>query len=144
MHQHTDGTLTEFTQREVFRPDEEIVVYATVLYDKKHWYKPGAIHILAQLTDGPLYAKQEDDSWTPYLGGDVPIAVNDPYLHLANDFIVVGRDPITAYYGAPPFQGDQLGLEGQTLLFWIAYSVDDQPGIYFHGGEPIRVSWTLE
>ncbi len=133
-----------FTPREVFRPNEELIVYATVLYDKKHWRKPGAIHILAQLSDGPLYAKQEDGSWTPYLGGEVPVSIKSPNLYLADDFIIVGRDPSTVLYGGQPFHGAQLGLEGQTLLFWIAYSVDDQPGVYIHGGEPIRISWTLD
>ncbi len=131
--------------REVFRPNEEIIVYTTVLYDKAHWHKPGAIHLLAQLSDGgPLYAKQTDGSWTPYLGGDVPVTVKDPILYLADDYIIIGRNPSTALNGGQPFQGAQLGLEGQTVLFWVAYSVDEQPGVYIHGGKPIRVSWTLD
>ncbi len=147
MYASTNGVATHIaglTAREVYRPNEEIVVYATVLYDNQHWHKPGAIHVLAQLSDGPLYAKQTDGSWIPYLGGEVPITIKKPILYLADDFIVIGRDPSTAFYGGQPFQGAQLGLEGQTVLFWVAYSVDEQPGVYIHGGKPIRISWTLD
>ncbi len=44
----------------------------------------------------------------------------------------------------PQITGAMPGLEGQTLAFWIAYTVDDDPELLVYGSEPIRVEWTLE
>ena len=43
-----------------------------------------------------------------------------------------------------PLIGSVYQLVGQTIYFYLAYSLEDRPGEYYYGSEPIRVSWPGE
>ena len=45
------------------------------------------------------------------------------------------------YRRAPLVTGEILGLEGQALEFFLAYSLDSMPGVLFHATQPIVVEW---
>ena len=143
------------TAREALRPWQEFNVYATVLIDTAHRYRPGQLHIVAETGSGEFYARDAEGDWHPYTGGDLPAATPPGVLGHVMELIILGRNGISR--GEPVFDpkhgyrlyrealtGIRLGLEGVKLRFWVAYSTDAAPGELIYGNEPIRVEWTLE
>ena len=143
------------TAREVLRPWHEFNIYATVLIDPAHRYKPGQLHVIAETEDGKYFARNADGEWHPWTGGELPAATPPGNLEHAMELIILGRNGIAR--GLPAFDpahgyrlyrealtGIRLGLEGVSLKFWVAYSIEAEPGLLIYGSEPIRVAWTLE
>ncbi len=157
-----------FTSKRVFRPNEQVHVYATALRDPEHWEFAGSLHVVAQvgseaIENSVLYALNENSEWVRVDSGPLPASArlvpwkdncglllpDSPPCEEGTslgDFTVESRD--IAILGAessfPQVTGAMLGLEGQKLAFWIAYTVDDDPELLIYGSEPIRIEWTLE
>ena len=143
------------TARETLRPWQEFNIYATVLIDPEHRYRPGQLHVVAETEDGQYFARNAEGEWHPYTGGEIPAATPPGDLEHAMELIILGRNGISR--GQPTYDprhgynlyrealtGIRLDLEGVSLKFWLAYSSAAEPGLLIYGSEPIRVAWTLE
>lgn len=141
--------------REALRPWQEFNIYATVLIDSSHRYRPGQLHVIAETEQGQFFARDAEGDWHAYTGGELPAATPPGVLGHVMELIILGRNGITR--GEPTFDpkhgyrlyrealtGYRLGLEGVKLKFWVAYSSDSAPGELIYGNEPINVEWTLE
>lgn len=134
--------------RREFRPHESVHVYATVLRQPEHWEIPGSLHVVAQVGNAAihesiLFALNENAEWTRYVDGPLPAAAR--FEPLEYNKIVKTRDIAILGAGSayPDITGAMLGMQGQMLNFWIAYSIDEDPALLVYGSEPIRVEWTL-
>ena len=130
------------TFRNDFRPSDQITVYGTVVKDRGHGHFPGDLHVVASTGDGALFARHADGNFHPLEDASkIPSAgALKPELY-AQDLVILG----TRHYEREPSVGPLIGsvyqLQGQTIYFYLAYSLHDRPGVYFYGSEPIRISW---
>ena len=160
-----DGGLS---RKNVFRPNESVHIYATALRDSEHWVEAGSLHVVAQVGNAPveestLFVLDENSEWVRIGEGPLPASARyEPWRDncglllpdsppcapgtTIGDTSVESRDIAILGAGSsfPMVTGAMLGLEGQTLAFWIAYTIDDDPELLVYGSEPIRVEWTLE
>ncbi len=161
----TDGGIS---RKHVFRPNEHVHIYATALRAPEHWTEAGSLHVVAQVGNAPieesiLFVLDENSEWVRIGEGSLPASARyEPWRDncglllpdsppcapgtTIGDTSVESRDIAILGAGSsyPMVTGAMLGLEGQALAFWIAYTIDDDPELLVYGSEPIRVEWTLE
>ncbi len=134
-----------WTFRGQFKPSDRITIYGTVVRDRAHGHLPGNLHVVASTEDGVLFARHTDGNFHPLEDvAKIPSAgelKNDLY---AQDLVIMG----TRHFGREPSVGPLIGsvyqLTGQTVSFYLAYSLKERPGVYYYGSEPITVSWPVE
>ena len=159
------------TAAEVFSPYQELQIYGTVAIDPGHEGRAGAIHVIAVAPGGALYGRNEMEHWIPVTDtAALPAVERIPELGWSYDFRIAGASiaeqqrqwPIVPwsdqwgpederrqaagepYRKEPLFTGELLGLAGQQVELWLAYSLEDMPGVSFHSKEPIVVQWLTE
>ncbi len=128
-----------------FKPSDRITVYGTVVKDRTHGHRPGDLHVVVATDNDIWFARHADGNFHPLEdASDIPSAgALKPGLY-AQDLVIMG----TRHYDREPSVGPLIGsvyqLQGQTISFYLAYSLDERPGVYYFGSEPIRVSWSEE
>lgn len=152
-----DGGLTYGT---VFAPDVELEIFATVVPEEAHIGQLANIHVVALTEGGQAFARNEQGGFDPLdLTGALPSAKNLT-MFAARDIRIGGVaenqrlndetqpatfDPVTGVITTPKikyFTGELFGLQGQTIRFYIGYSLDSKPGEVFYGAEPITLTWS--
>ena len=152
-----DGGLTYGT---VFAPDVELEIFATVVPEEAHIGQMANIHVVALTEGGQAFARNEQGEFDPLdLTGAIPSAKNLT-MFAARDIRIGGVienkrlndetqpstfDPVTGVITIPKikyFTGELFGLQGQTIRFYIGYSLDSKPSEVFYGAEPITLTWS--
>lgn len=152
-----DGGLTYGT---VFAPDVELEIFATVVPEVAHIGQMANIHVVALTEGGQAFARNEQGGFDPLdLTGAIPSAKNLT-MFAARDIRIGGVienqrlndetqpstfDPVTGVITTPKikyFTGELFGLQGQTIRFYIGYSLDSKPSEVFYGAEPITLTWS--
>ena len=126
-----------------FEPSDRITIYGTVVKDRSHARRPGNLHVVASTEDGVLFARHADGNFHPLADVESIPSAGELKIDLyAQDLVIIG----TRHFGREPSVGPLIGtvyqLVGQTVYFYLAYSLDEEPGVYYYGSEPIRVSWS--
>ena len=85
-HGHTPQS--EFAANQLFD------VYGTIAPSPHHWEEPGSVHIVAIMPDGRILAKHEDQSWSHWTEGPLPVAMRKSRLKYGFDFVVTGTNGI--------------------------------------------------
>ena len=131
--------------RRDFRPSDRITVYGTVVKDRTHGHRPGSLHVVAAAEDGALFARHDDGNFHPLEDvAKIPSAgILKPGLY-AQDLVIMGSRHYDREPSVGPLIGSVYQLQGQTIHFYLAYSLDETPGVYYYGSEPITVSWPVE
>ena len=151
------------SQKSIFDPDEWVDVYATITLPYEHWLEfarplgyeltpRGAVHVFAQLEgEATLYARDESGSWNQWVEGEeYPIAQLIPdqvnafrwkHQRFAQEIHILGNNTLS---NRPPVTGAGLGLQGRTVLFWIGYTMDEEPDRLIYSPNPIRLEWASE
>jgi len=137
-----DGGVTFQSQ---FSPSDEITIYGTFVKDEFHRGRGGNLHVVAVAEDGSLFARHVDGYFRPLADVvDIPSAGELRTRPSAQDLVVLGSRHYSREPSVGPLIGAELGLQGQTVLVYLAYSLHEAPGVYYYGGEPISLSWDLE
>ena len=133
------------TYREEFSPSERITIYGTVVRDLSHSRRPGELHVIASTEDGALFARHPDGNFHPLEDvGQIPSAGEFRTGLYAQDLVILGVQHLDREPSVGPLIGSLYQLQGQTIYFYLAYSMEEEPGVYYYGSEPIRVSWSAE
>lgn len=131
--------------REEFAPSDRITIYGTVVKDRTHAFRSGDLHVVASTEDGLLFARHADGNFHPLENvEDIPSAGELNTDLYAQDLVIMGTRHFDREPSVGPLIGSVYQLVGRTIFFYLAYSVDERPGVYFYGSEPIRVSWPDE
>jgi len=128
-----------------FKPSDQITVYGTVVKDRIHGHRPGDLHVVVANGDGALFARHADGNFHPLEdAAKIPSAgVLKPGLY-AQDLVIMGARHYEREPSVGPLIGSVYQLQGQTIHFYLAYSLDETPGVYYYGSQPISISWSKE
>ena len=131
-----------WTFRERFAPSDRITIYGTVVKDRTHAFRRGDLHVVASTEDGVLFARHADGNFHPLEDPEnIPSAGELDVDLYAQDLVIMGTRHPDREPSVGPLIGTVYQLVGQTIYFYLAYSLKDRPGEYYYGSEPIRVSW---
>ncbi len=131
--------------REEFEPSDRITIYGTVVKDRSHSRRPGSLHVVVSTEDGVLFARHADGNFHPLEDvSNIPAAGELDADLYAQDLVIMGTRHFDREPSVGPLIGSVYQLVGRTIYFYLAYSLDERPGVYFYGSEPIRVSWPAE
>ncbi len=130
---------------ERFESFDRITIYGTVVKDRAHAHRPGNLHVVASTGGGALFARHDDGNFHPLEDAEnIPSAgALKPDLY-AQDLVIMGTRHFDREPSVGPLIGSVYRLQGETIYFYLAYSLDERPGVYYYGSEPIRVSWPAE
>ncbi len=127
-------------------------VYGTIVLSSLHWDEPATYHILAAAPGSAgdtIFVKTGKNKWealdtsAPFT---IPATDDVPTLHptvsrnkYAFDFTILGdNDRRDTSVADTPATGRGLGLAGD-IHFYLAYSINAEPGIYHYSATPITV-----
>ena len=127
-------------------------VYGTIVLSPLHWDEPATYHILATAPTSAgdtIFVKTGKNKWEaldtspPFT---IPATDNVPTPHptvsrnkYGFDFTILGNnDRRDTSVADTPATGRGLGLAGD-IHFYLAYSIDAEPGIYHYSAKPITV-----
>ncbi len=137
----TDGG---WTFREHFAPLDRITIYGSFVKDRSHARRPGKLHVVAATEDDILFARHADGNFHPLEDvANIPAAADLDRDLYAQDLVIIGTRHLDREPSIGPLIGSVYGLTGQTVFFYLAYSLDEQPGVYYYSSQPIQVSWPL-
>ena len=138
----TDGGWN-FRQR--FEPSDRVTIYGTVVKDRSHAHRRGDLHVVVSTGEGVLFARHEDGNFHPLEDVEnIPSAGELKTDLYAQDLVIMGTRHFDREPSVGPLIGSVYRLVGRTIYFYLAYSLDERPGVYYYGSEPIRVSWPAE
>ena len=110
--------------------------------------KPGAVHIAAIMPDGGIFVKDAEGGvaeggWHPWDGGALPAAHVWDRLPGDFDVVVFGRNSVpTAETSEGPatITGEKLGVRDGTIRLYIAYSTNENSGVYNYSTESVALT----
>lgn len=132
-----------FSPRTMFPPGEKFNVHGAVFVAPSDRDKPGAAHIAAVMPNGGIFVKNSAGAWLNWDGGALPAA--HVWEKLPGDFnvLVFGRDtvpPAATPNDLAAITGEELGVRDGTIRFYIAYSTDEDSGVYHYSPESVALT----
>ena len=143
------------------KPSQRFNVYGTIAVSPHHWDAPGDYHLLAFVPNpnapgDTIFVKTGHNRWEPLEATDplrIPATARiqqrraglDPWRNAyAFDFTIIGHNNnlanlYTEEPAEPPISGETLGITNADIRFHIAYSIDDEPGVYHFSPKSITV-----